>query len=66
MVLLTDSEKLSRQLNQASKLTFDLEFTFQKNTIHQIQFSTLKRIIFLAIAYSEKGDTLHFENALAI
>ena len=49
MVLLTDSEKLSRQLNQASKLTFDLEFTFQKNTIHQIQFSTLKRIIFLAI-----------------
>ena len=56
MVLLTDSEKLSSQLNQGSKLTFELEFTFQKDTIHRIQLSTLKRIIFLATAYSEKGD----------
>ena len=41
MVLLADSEKLRSQLNQASKLTFELEFTFQKNKI----------------AYSEKGDS---------
>ena len=55
MILLTDSEKLSSQWDQASKLTFELEFTFQKNTIHQMQFSTLKSIIFLAIAYTVKS-----------